>query len=111
MGLGLFQPEGPGAGELAGGVPEVLRGDAQGDQIPLIPLGGLKEFPSDNQIPQHITYTYDDPMINEFMSSIVMDMLVSFIHGSKFGPYRTNFFGGDGDVIISRIIACAVSAY
>lgn len=37
VGLGLFEPEGPGAGELAGGVPEVLRGDAQGDQVPLIP--------------------------------------------------------------------------
>ena len=37
VGLGLPQPEGPGAGELVGSVPEVLRGDAQGDQVPLIP--------------------------------------------------------------------------
>ena len=39
VGLGLFETEGPGAGELARGLPEVLRGDAQGDQIPLIPEG------------------------------------------------------------------------
>ena len=37
VGFGLPQPEGPGAGELAGSVPEVLRGDAQGDQVSLIP--------------------------------------------------------------------------
>jgi len=37
VGLGLPQPEGPGAGELVGSVPEVLRGDAQGDQVSLIP--------------------------------------------------------------------------
>ena len=36
VGLGLPQPEGTGAGQLAGGFPEVFRGDAQGDQIPLI---------------------------------------------------------------------------
>ena len=36
VGLGLPEPKGPGAGELAGGLPEVFRGDAQGDQVPLI---------------------------------------------------------------------------
>ena len=41
VGLGLPQPEGPGAGELAGGVPKVLRGDAQRDQVPLIPSPNL----------------------------------------------------------------------
>jgi len=41
VGLSLPQPEGPGTGELAGGVQEILWGDAQGDQIPLIPLEGF----------------------------------------------------------------------
>ena len=44
LGQCLPEPEGAGSIELAGGVPPALRGDAQRDQVPLIPLFSFRSF-------------------------------------------------------------------